>query len=113
VALNTCHPEDRWIFLRCYRNPTAANGTPTGCPELDREDEHDAEMVFIEGLEPVSFESEAWDRDRGVLFDAELLSLEQHPWPVPASDDFHLEPSEADERWLRSLGHEAPMFGYE
>jgi transcriptional regulator with GAF, ATPase, and Fis domain len=25
VTLNTCHPEDRWFFLRCYRKPERAN----------------------------------------------------------------------------------------
>ena len=66
---------------------TAAHGTPTGCPELDREDEPDAEMVFVESLEPVDLTSEAWDRDRGVLFDAEMLATESHPWPIPIDYD--------------------------
>src|SRR5438270_568584 len=34
---------------------TIANGTPSGCPELDREDEADASMGFEAELEPVPF----------------------------------------------------------
>jgi hypothetical protein len=101
---------------------TAANGTPTGCPELDREDEADAGMVFEESLEPVDFGSVAWDRSQDVLFDMEMLIEGNHPFPVPAYGDDDedglavdsLEPrytaeDEADyARWLRDRERREP-----
>jgi hypothetical protein len=74
----TPHARDRVVLW------IRAHGTPTGCPELDREDEADAEMVFVAELEEVPFDSEAWDRDTGVLFDAAMLADGTHPWPIPA-----------------------------
>jgi hypothetical protein len=92
---------------------TAATGTPAHAPGLDPEDEQDAELVFTSELTEVPFDSPAWDRYEDVCLDAELLSCDEHPWPLPAygDDDREYHPSEEDERWLRSLGHEAPMFG--
>jgi hypothetical protein len=57
-----------------------ATGCVTDAPGLDREDQADAEAVFVAELEPVPLSSDAWDRDTGVLFDAELL-VTGHPWP--------------------------------
>jgi hypothetical protein len=39
---------------------TAANGTPSCCPDLDREDEHDACMVYEQEQEPVPYGSPEW-----------------------------------------------------
>jgi hypothetical protein len=68
---------------------TMANGTPTGAPGLDPEDEHDAELVFVAELEPVGLDSDAWDADAGAVYlDVELLSLGTHPFPYnPDADD--------------------------
>jgi hypothetical protein len=77
---------------------TIAHGTPTGCPELDREDEADASAVFEAELEPVPFDSPAWDRDGGVYLDVPSLIDGTHPLPFA-------EP-EPDEATL--ISHEAP-----
>jgi hypothetical protein len=66
---------------------TAANGTPSGCPELDREDEADASMVFEESLEPIPFDDEAWDKYEDMVMDARLLASNEHPFPIPAQGD--------------------------
>jgi hypothetical protein len=65
---------------------TAAHGTPTGAPELDREDEADAEMVFVAELEPVPFDHESWDRE-DVFLDVRLLADGTHPFPMPDADE--------------------------
>jgi hypothetical protein len=75
-----------------------AHGTPTGCPELDREDESDASAVFESELEPVPYSSPAWDRDGGVYLDVPSLIDGTHPLPFA-------EP-EPDEATL--ISHEAP-----
>jgi hypothetical protein len=69
---------------------TIAHGTPTGCPELDREDESDASAVFESELEPIEFSSDAWDRDGGVYLDVPMLIDGTHPTPFgtePAGPD--------------------------
>jgi hypothetical protein len=73
---------------------TAREGTPTGCAYLDREDEADASMVFESELEPVPYDSDVWDRDTGVLFDAAMLAEGNHPWPLvqDCSDDRTIPP---------------------
>ena len=63
----------------------AREGTPSGCPSLDPEDEADAEMVYVGSLGDVPYDSPAWHRDRGVTFDAALLAKGIHPWPVPVT----------------------------
>jgi hypothetical protein len=74
---------------------TAANGTPTGAPGLDPEDEHDAELVFVAELEPVPFDSPAWDRDTSVILDAGMLADGTHPFPIPTvGDDDRAEPDD-------------------
>ncbi len=65
----------------------AREGTVTGAPGLDAEDEADASWVFENELEPVPFDSEAWDRDQGVIFDVELLIAGNHPWPLVQDQD--------------------------
>jgi hypothetical protein len=96
----------------------AAHGTPTGCPELDREDEADASMVFEESLEPVDFSSEAWDQYQDVLFDSRML-IEGHPWPLPATgdDDRGFDPTAEDRedyaKWSAQLDRREAMWGYE
>jgi hypothetical protein len=65
---------------------TAIHGTPTGCPELDREDEQDAEMVFVSELPEVPFDSESWGRE-DVVLDVALLVENRHPWPMPDEPD--------------------------
>jgi hypothetical protein len=62
---------------------TAVHGTPSGCPELDREDEHDAELVFTSELPAVPFDSSAWDREIDtVTLDVEMLLAGTHPFPL-------------------------------
>jgi hypothetical protein len=63
-----------------------ANGTLEGSA-IDREDMGDAEMVYIESLAPVPLDSDAWDRDAGVLFDVAMLAEGNHPWPIPTTGD--------------------------
>lgn len=78
---------------------TARQGTPSGCPELDPEDECDAEAVYVEGLPEVPMDSPAWDREDAFLV-VEWLAAGVHPlpfaaepdddtgeWPVPAEAD--------------------------
>jgi hypothetical protein len=75
----------------------AREGTLAGAPGLDPGDEADAEMVFVAELESAPFDSEAWDRDQGVLFDAEMLAEGTHPWPIPAvGDDDRTIPPDAE-----------------
>jgi hypothetical protein len=68
---------------------TAREGTPTGCPELDREDEQDASEVFVAELEPVGLDSPAWDVDAGAVYlDVDLIVRGEHPFPIdPDADD--------------------------
>jgi hypothetical protein len=88
----SAHARDRIVAY------TIANGTPTGCPELDREDEHDAEMVFTSELPAVPFDSPAWDRDIDVVtLDVEMIEAGTHPFPL-------MDPSEVD-------GPDAPDYG--
>jgi hypothetical protein len=65
---------------------TAREGTPTGCRYLDREDEHDAEMVFVDSLPAVPFDSAAWDREDTFL-DARMLAADTHPLPFGDGPD--------------------------
>jgi hypothetical protein len=74
---------------------TAREGTPTGSPYLDREDEADAEAVYVAELEPVDLASDAWDRDTSVIFDAAMLADGSHPWPIPVTGDD--DPTEPDD----------------
>jgi hypothetical protein len=92
----------------------AANGTPTGCPYLDREDEEDANMVFEREQEPVSFDSECWGRDTSVIFDVPLLTEGRHPWPIVGGpDDDREHPTEADSSWWAAEGGGDCLYGYE
>jgi hypothetical protein len=119
-----------------------AEGTPTGCPYLDHEDEDAATEAFIAGMEAVSLDSDAWDRDTSVLFDVAMLAEGNHPFPLPhegdddrdfdaamaALEDLPLpisggspeafEPSEADwadyHRWSEDLERrDGALYGYE
>jgi len=65
---------------------TTREGTPTGCPELDREDEADVEQVFVEALAEVPFEAAAWDRE-DVCLDATMLVAGLHPLPFGDGPD--------------------------
>jgi hypothetical protein len=60
---------------------TMANGTPTGAPGLDAEDEADAEAVYVAELEPVGLDHESWDADAGVILDVDLMIRQAHPFP--------------------------------
>jgi hypothetical protein len=74
---------------------TIAHGTPSGCPELDREDESDACLVFESELEPVPYDSPAWERDTSVILDAAMLADGSHPFPIPTvGDDDRTEPDD-------------------
>jgi hypothetical protein len=75
---------------------TAIHGTPSLCPELDVEDEHDAELVFVASLSPIPYDSPAWDDDGAVLLDVGMLLAGVHPFPI----------GEPDEATL--ISHEAP-----
>jgi hypothetical protein len=50
----------------------ATEGTPTGSPYLDAEDEAGAREAFVDALAPVPGDSPAWD-DPAVYLDAESL----------------------------------------
>ena len=50
----------------------AAHGTPTGSAYLDPGDEAGATDAFVDGLEPVSFDSPGWD-DPGVFIDVDSI----------------------------------------
>jgi hypothetical protein len=82
---------------------TALEGTPTGCPYLDRESEETATEVFIEAMPPVDPFDAAWDTPDALL-DVELLAEGTHPTPFP-EEVYH--PSEEDladyDRWLADL----------
>jgi hypothetical protein len=41
----------------------AEHGTPSGCEHLEAEDEHDAEMAFVEALPAVPYSSPEWGSD--------------------------------------------------
>jgi hypothetical protein len=66
---------------------SAVHGTLAGAPGLDPADEADCECAFVDALPAVPMDSDAWDRDTSVIFDAEWLSQGNHPWPVPAIGD--------------------------
>ena len=96
---------------------TAREVTPTGYPELDPEDEHDAEMVFVAELPEVPSDSPAWDRE-DMAMDAGLLAEGRHPWPVPAvGDDDRESEAEMDaavaahDEWLSSVPSLPPVAG--
>ena len=76
----------------------AVNGTPTGSPYLDAEDEAGAEAAFVDALEPVPFDSPAWDGEVMCL-DAGMLAEGNHPWPIPTrpeDDDDRTIPPDAE-----------------
>jgi hypothetical protein len=74
----------------------AAHGTLEGSG-IEPEDEGEATEVFVDALPEVPFDSPAWDRDTGVLFDAAMLAGGNHPWPIPTlGDDDRTVPPDAD-----------------
>jgi hypothetical protein len=77
----------------------AAAGTLVGSP-VDPEDEAVAEAAFCEALDamgPVPYDSECWDRDQAMTFDARMLADGVHPWPIPVdSDDDRAGPDDFD-----------------
>lgn len=85
----------RWALLDRHYSDHAAGrivahaareGTPTGSPDLEPEDEGPATEAFVGALPSVRFDSAAWD-DESVLFDAGMLAEGRHPWPIPAEPD--------------------------
>jgi hypothetical protein len=70
----------------CYRKAilahAAAEGTPTGSPYLEREDEAEATEAFVGALPDVPLDDPSWD-DPTFVFDAEMLAEGNHPWPIP------------------------------
>jgi hypothetical protein len=110
---------------------TAAEGTPTGSPYLDREDEPTASEVFVEAMEAVPFDDPAWgdpgpgDSDRSVpagaaIVPTELLDLA----PICGGGPEPFEPSEGDwedyRRWAAEVEARAraartgeALYGYE
>jgi hypothetical protein len=77
---------------------TALHGTPSLCPELDVEDEADAELIFVAELPAIPYDSPAWDDDGSVILDMPMLWTGTHPYPL-------MDPSEPDEATL--ISHEA------
>jgi hypothetical protein len=113
---------------------TALHGTPALCPELDLEDEADAELVFVASLPEVPFDSPAW----GEPDEATLIAGEAPDGPAVAAKmvaqgtlppvsggcpDEPYEPTEEDWAELRRWSEwcdardratrSEPMFGYE
>lgn len=88
----------------------AVHGTMAGCAYLDPADEAAAEEAFVDALPALPLDSDAWDRDESVIFDAELLAAGNHPWPIPvvSADDDRLGP---DDEWpnLDSLAAAAAL----
>jgi hypothetical protein len=83
---------------------TAAEGTPTGSPDLDPGDEAGATEAFVDALEPVAGDHPAWD-DPAAHLDAESIleaagGLDDADRSVPADailmppelDDLEMEP---------------------
>lgn len=96
-------------------NFVAVHGTLYGSI-IEPEDEEEAESIFVANLPEVPDSSDSWDRDQSVIFDVELLSNGNHPWPlVQDVDDDRREPTDDD--WKDYRRHfdsdEAPMWGYE
>jgi hypothetical protein len=74
----------------------AVHGTLAGSM-IEPEDEAEAEAVFVDALPAVPLDSDAWDRDQAVTFDAVMLAAGNHPWPTPAvGDDDRAAPSDFD-----------------
>jgi hypothetical protein len=65
----------------------AREGTPTGCPTLDPEDEADATEAYVTSLAEVPLDSPMWDKYEDVCLDVALLEAGTHPWPIPAFGD--------------------------
>jgi hypothetical protein len=63
----------------------AATGTLEGAAYLDPEDRSEAEEVFTDALDPVPFDSPAWD-DPGVYLDVESLLEAAGGFPDDDSD---------------------------
>lgn len=61
---------------------TEREGTPTGAPDLDREDEWAATEVFVAGLADIPMASPCWD-DPTAIIDVELYLNGVHPTPFP------------------------------
>lgn len=71
---------------------TEFEGTPTGSPYLDREDEATANEVFIEAMPLVRHTSNDWD-DAGIWIDLDTLLEAGRPAGIPVED---LVPPELD-----------------
>jgi hypothetical protein len=65
---------------------TSIAGTPTGAAMLEPADESEATEAFVQGLKDISYDDPTWDRE-DMCLDAELLSRDEHPWPIPAQGD--------------------------
>jgi hypothetical protein len=83
-----------WLMDHHYSRPAAESivrhagreGTPTGCPYLEAEDEDGATEAFVSALPAVPPDAAAWD-DESVLFDARMLADGVHPMPFPPEPD--------------------------
>jgi hypothetical protein len=64
----------------------ATTGTLAGSM-IEPEDEAGAEEAFTAALPAVDLDSDAWDRDTGVLFDVAMLAEGNHPWPIVGGPD--------------------------
>jgi hypothetical protein len=89
----------------------AANGTPTGSPYLDAEDETGASDAFVDGLEPVPGDSPGWD-DPGVFIDVDSIleaaqGLDDADRSIPAGAVL-VPPELDDDLGLPSLSGGAP-----
>jgi hypothetical protein len=111
---------------------THREGTPTGAPDLDREDEEHAEHAFVEGQEPVAGVSAEWDehgtepgrgpvyRSLGADYTLDRLgwSLEQMQAALADTDEMPLPPISggapvpiASAEEVRRWYDEQPSFG--
>jgi hypothetical protein len=74
----------------------ATHGTLAGSM-IEPEDEAGAEEAFVSALPELPADSEAWDRDTGVIFCTEWLADGSHPFPIPViGDDDRTIPPDAD-----------------
>jgi hypothetical protein len=84
---------------------TAAHGTPSGCAYLDREDERDAEMIFVAELPAIPYDEPTWDDDGAVLLDVLMLLAGTHPFPVGEPEEG---PDAPDANWYHPYSPNHP-----
>jgi hypothetical protein len=103
----------------------AGEGTPTGCPYLEAEDEGPATEAFVSALPAVAYDSATWgddgpdDGDRSIPADAvlvppELLELAPIVGMAPEDEPRPFAPSPEDRADDRGrFDRSEPLYGYE